>query len=83
MEARIYVNPSWTFKEVIEIIKALKQDYYGALALFDCFNIKDKVDLIRKFKQDIYSLKFEEWKRDRVWDYLNDNIEYDIFDKIR
>ncbi|MBR2245559.1 MAG: hypothetical protein IKN65_00655 [Clostridia bacterium] len=83
MEARIYVNPSWTFKDVIEIIKALKQDYYGALALFDCFNIKDKVDLIRKFKQDIYSLKFEEWKRDRVWDYLNDNIEYEIFDKIR
>ena len=34
---------------------------------------------VRKFKQDIYALKYEEWKKDRVWDYLNDNIEFEVF----
>ena len=28
---------------------------------------------------NIYALKYEEWKKDRVWDYLNDNIEYEVF----
>lgn len=79
MRARIYVNPNWTFKETLEYIEALKQDYYGALTLFNCFNLKDKIDLVRKFKQDIYALKYEEWKKDRVWDYLNDNIEFEVF----
>ena len=82
MEARIYVNPNWTFKDVISVIKALKQDYSGALTLFKCFDIHDKIQLIRQFKRDIYALQFEEWKRDRIWDYLNDNIEYEIFDYI-
>lgn len=82
MEARLYVNPNWTFKETISIIEALKQDYYGALTLFKCFDISDKIQLIRQFKNDIYALHFEEWKRDRIWDYLNDNIEFDILNKI-
>lgn len=82
MKARLYVNPNWTFKETLEFIDAIKQDYYGALSLFNCFNLHDKIEMIRKFKQDIYALKYEEWKKDRVWDYLNDNIEYDVFDKI-
>ena len=79
MESRIYVNPNWSFKETISIIEALKQDYNGALTLFNCFSLHDKVELIRNFKKDIYALKYEEWKKDRVWDYLNDNIEFEIF----
>ena len=79
MKARIYVNPNWSFKETISFIDALKQDYYGALTLFNCFNIHDKIEFIRHFKDDIYALNFEEWKKDRVWDYLNDNIEYEVF----
>lgn len=81
MEARLYVNPEWSFKEVISYMEALKQDYYGALTLFKCFDIHEKVELVRKFKKDIYNLKFEEWKRDRVWDYLNDNIEKEEIEK--
>ena len=81
MEAKLYVNPNWTFKETLEFIEAMKQDYYGALSLFKCFDIHEKVELIRKFKNDIYALKYEEWKKDRVWDYLNDNIELEEFNK--
>ena len=82
MKARLYVNPNWSFKETISFIDAMKQDYNSALSLFNCFNIHDKVQLIRQFKNDIYALRFEEWKRDRIWDYLNDNIEYEVFTKI-
>ena len=82
MKARLYVNPNWSFKETLEFIEALKQDYYGALTLFNCFNIHEKRKFIRQFKNDIYALKFEEWKRDRIWEYLNDNIEYEVFTKI-
>ena len=82
MKARLYVNPNWNFKQTIYFLYELKQDYNTALALFNCFNIREKIDLIRKFKKDIYALKFEEWKKDKIWDYLNDNIEFDIFEKI-
>ena len=81
MKARLYVNPDWNFKDITYFLYELKQDYENALALFNCFNVKDKVDLIRKFKKDIYSLHFEEWKKDRIWDYLNDNIEYELLQK--
>lgn len=82
MKARLYVNPNWSFKETLSFIEALKQDYYGALTLFNCFNIHEKRKLVRQFKKDIYALSYEEWKKDRVWDYLNDNIDYEVFTKI-
>lgn len=73
----IYINPNWTFKETIENVEVIKSQMGDIIAFFWYFDLKKEVDFIRNLKKQIYSLKFEEWKRDKIWEYLNDyeNLE--------
>lgn len=68
----IYINPDWTFKEAVEHLKTLKAHYKGNLASFLYFQLKEKVEFKRKIRNAIYSLKMEEWKKDKIWNYMND-----------
>lgn len=67
----IYINPNWTFKETIENIEVIKSQMGDIIASFWYFDLKKEVDFIRNLKKQIYSLKFEEWKRDKIWEYIN------------
>ena len=58
-----------TFKEVVFNIEALKDKY--DLAFVSLFNL----EIVRKWKQFIYSLNLKEWQKDRIWECLNDDIE--------
>ena len=71
------INPSWKYKDIIENIEALKSDYKDIVAFFLYFDLRKRVKFINVFKKQIYALQFEEWKRDKVWEYLNDyeNLE--------
>ena len=71
-----------TFKQLIYQIEAIKTQYKRVLSLFSCgFEIKNKVNYIRKTKETIYSLKIEKWQSDRLWDYMNDDMTYnDLLD---
>lgn len=76
------INPNWTFKEAVSKIQAIKLQYDGVLSSFSYFDIKKKRLYIKEVKNSIYSFHFEVWKMDRLWDYMNDNIEFEVFDKI-
>ncbi len=67
----IYVNPNWTFKETVEHLKTLKTQYEEILASFSCFELRKEVNFKVHTKRQFYSLKFEEWKRDKLWNYMN------------
>ena len=67
----IYINPNWTFKETIENVGVIKSQMGDIIASFWHFDLKKEVDFIRNLKKQIYSLKFEEWKRDKIWEYIN------------
>lgn len=67
----IYINPNWTFKETIENVEVIKSQMGDIIASFWYFDLKKEVDFIRNLKKQIYSLKFEEWKRDKIWEYIN------------
>ena len=67
----IYINPNWTFKETIENVEVIKSQMGNIIASFWYFDLKKEVDFIRNLKKQIYSLKFEEWKRDKIWEYIN------------
>ena len=54
------------FKE--EYLKVRKPPYY-------------KLQLLREWKDFIYSLDLELYKRDRIWEYLNDDIDEEKFEK--
>ena len=67
----IYINPNWTFKETIENVEVIKSQMGDIIASFWYFDLKKEVCFIRNLKKQIYSLKFEEWKRDKIWEYIN------------
>ena len=77
-----YINPAWTFKQVVNNLLLIKDDYVRALSSFLWYETKERNQFMRECKTKIYSLTFEVWKCDRLWEYLNDNIEFDIFSKI-
>lgn len=77
MNEKLQVNSNWTFKEIIIKVKALKQNYDDVLASFSYFNLHKKIEIMKKFRDSIYALNFEEWKKDRLWDYLNDYLSYE------
>ena len=68
----LWVNPEWTFKEVVNNLKALKEEYKGVLASFSCYEIKERVKFKRNLRNAFYSLNFDEWKKDKIWNYMND-----------
>lgn len=57
-----------SFKEIVMNIEALKVNYNVALMSF--FN----VNKIYTWKQFIYSFNLKEWQKDRIWEYLNNDI---------
>lgn len=57
-----------SFKEIVFNIKALKVNYNVALMSF--FNYEK----IGAWKQFIYSLNIREWQKDKIWEYLNNDI---------
>ena len=71
------IDSGWTFNDVVSNIEALKNQYNGFLTSFSVFERKKALQLMRQFKTKIYSLHFEEYKRNLIWRYINDEIEYE------
>lgn len=58
------------FQQFIECARALKDNFQCFLVPFFC------PKQVRCWKTMIYSLNMSERKRDMLWQYLNDDIEY-------
>lgn len=67
----LYINQNWTFEEAVNNLKTLKIEYEGILASFSYFQLHDKVEFLRKTKNDFYSLKLKEWEINKLWEYMN------------
>ena len=67
----MFVDPNWTYNEVITFAEALKNQYEEILASFVWQENVAKIKFMWEFKQQIYALKFSEWRRDKIWAYLN------------
>lgn len=75
------INLSWNFNELMKHIEALKSQYKIILASFSYFQLKKEVAFVYQTRQKIYSLKFEKYKREKIWEYLNDYILIDELNK--
>ncbi len=69
------INQDWNFKEIVGVLKSLKEQYWERVRSFSYFDLHEKVVYMRNFRDDIYKLNFEEWKKDKIWDYIN-NYEF-------
>ena len=65
-----------SFEGILKNIEALKTHYQEFLSPF--FNVKRIIE----WRDYVYSLPIEEWKSDRIWEYLNDDITLDKFKRI-
>lgn len=71
------IKDEWGFKEVIENIETLRSEYNRFLTSFSIFERKKGLKLCRQFKTKLYRLKFDEYKKNLIWKYINDEIEYE------
>ena len=69
------INQSWTFSEVVDNLWALRDLYDSLLASFSYFDLHEKVLFMQKIRNAFYSLNFEYWKKDKIWNYMN-HFEY-------
>lgn len=77
-----YINPEWTFKEVVENIEVVKSRTEGIIASFSSFEIRKQIKFKRQLRNKIYSFKFEEWKKDRVLECVYDYFEIEKLKKM-
>ena len=66
------IDLSWKYSEVVCNLKALKSQYKEILASF--YYTKDEYKFIKEIKDKIYSFNFDINKKDRIWEYLNDDL---------
>ena len=71
------IENNWTFEQVVANIETLKTYYGRLLTSFSYFERQKRIKLCRRFKTQIYSLHIEEYKLNRIWRYINDEIEYE------
>ena len=65
-----------TFNYIKNNIEALKFEYEGLL--LPLFLINE----VRGLKQHIYSLNIEQWKKDKIWEYLNGDLDIETIQKL-
>ena len=67
----LHIDPSWSFKQVVLNLKALKSNYEGILALFYYRDLKEIVSFKKRTRDSVYSLNLPEWQKDKIWEYMN------------
>ena len=77
-----YINPEWTFKEFVENIEVIKSKTWDIIASFSSFEIKKQLLFKKQLRDKIYSLKFEEWKKDRILECIYDYFEVEKIKEI-
>lgn len=73
---KIIIDCNCTYADMVKQIIALKQQYDTFLASFSFFEMKAKTKFMAETRNAFYSLKFEEWKIDKLWSFMNGDEQY-------
>ena len=65
------INYNWSFEEAVNHLETLKSQYEEVLTSFSYYQIHEKVEFLRKVKNDFYSLNLKRWEIDKLWEYMN------------
>lgn len=80
--SELNINTNWTFKELVENIEVIKSQIWDIITSFSYFDIKKEIDFKRRLRKTIYSFKFEEWRRDRILEYIYNDVEFDVLKRL-
>ena len=76
------ISPTWSFKEIVENIKAIKLQYEEVLLSFSNYQIKEQTQFRKEARDSVYALNMQEWKKDKVWEYMNDFLIIEVLEDI-
>ena len=79
---KLHIDLSWTFNDFINNLEALTFQYREVVASFSYKQIREETLFIRQTRNTIYSFNFEEWKKDRIWEVLNNDFDIEELKKI-
>lgn len=63
------INPSWSFKDIFCNLRTLTLQYEECLASFVI--LRERNDFIRRTRNSLYALKFDNFKKDKIWEFMN------------
>lgn len=69
------IDQSISLKDLLNNIKELKDTYNSIVVSFSYFKKKELIRYKREIKDIIYSIEIDEWKRNIIWRYFNDEEE--------
>ena len=76
------IDTNWTFKEFVDNIEAIRSSYRETIASFSYKQLQEETTFIRQTRKAVYSFKYEEWKKDRIWEVLNNDFDAEELKKI-
>lgn len=76
------INVNAKFDDIILNIKTLKENYNSSLASFRYFEKKQLIEYKKRIRNNVYSLQFEEWKKDKIWNFLNGFEEFETLENL-
>lgn len=71
---KAYIDPDSTFREIVDNIEAIKSHVRDTIASFSSFDIKKQLQFQKELRNQIYALKFELWKRERILETIYDDF---------
>lgn len=69
------INPNISLNELKNNLEILKDTYTDIIVSFSYFKKKDLIKYKRQIKKEIYSLDTDEWKKNLIWRFFNDEEE--------
>lgn len=70
----IFIDPNSSFKEIVENIEVIKSLVGDILTSFSSFEMKKQIAFKQYLRDQIYSLNFELWKRERILETIYDDF---------
>lgn len=77
-----YFGCNLNFKEFVLNIEAVKSLFWETIASFSCVELQKEVEFKLYFRKLVYSLKFEEWRCDRILEYIYNDIDSEKWNNI-
>lgn len=69
-----------SFKELVDNARTIKTYYLGLLSSFSIYEIRKQNEMVYNLRKGLYSKGIDTWKIDKIWEYLNNDINYyDLF----
>ena len=72
------IDTSWSFSQAVNNIRTIKDQYIGLLSSFSIYELKQKNIAMGEIRKEIYSLKILEWQKDKLWEFMNNDIPFNV-----